>query len=159
MLDQQQDQHLEDFETTETQYSTMFIMLFPCQLLCCVIKGKIAITMSYAFLSNYILIFCMHLFGNTKVVFFIVFNTSKLLLFCISLSCVDGMLCFPFTIQIFIFATTCLPQLPQSFLLRYVLTDLFIPPPSLFSQYAFVHPQVFSVAKSKYCLLAHLMCH
>ena len=33
----------------------------------------------------------MHLFGDTKVVFFIVFNISKLLLFCISLSFVDSM--------------------------------------------------------------------
>ena len=34
---------------------------------------------SYTFLSDYILIFCMHLFDNRKDVFFIVFSTSKLL--------------------------------------------------------------------------------
>ena len=91
----------------------------------------------------------MHLFGNSKDVFFIVFN--KLLFFYISLSCVDSMLCFLFCIQIFIFAPTRLPQLPQSSLLRYILTDRFIPPPPFFSPYVFVHPQVFSVAESKPC--------
>ena len=72
--------------------------------------------------------------------FFVVFNTSKLLLFCISLSCVDGMSCFPFCIQIFVFTTTRLPQLPQSSLLGYIDTDLFILPPLLFSPYAFLFP-------------------
>ena len=64
-----------------------------------------------------------HLFGNMKDVFFIVFNTSKLLLFCISLSCVDRMSCFPPCIQIFIFAPTHLPHLPRSSFLRYILPD------------------------------------
>ena len=84
------------------------------------------------------------------IVFFIVFNTSNLLLFCISLSCVDGISCFPFHIQIFIFATARLPQLLQSSFLRYILTDLFIPPPHLFLHMPFfVDPQVFSVSDTK----------
>ena len=101
----------------------------------------ITIITSYIFLSDYILIFCTHLFGNTKDVFFIVFNTSKLLLFWISFSCVDGIFCFPFCFQIFIFAPT---SLSQSSLLRYIVTDLFIPPICLLSLYAFI-----SVAESK----------
>ena len=110
-----------------------FIMMFPCLHPWCVIKWKIFIIILYTFLSDYILVFSTHLFGVTKVfflvflfVFFIVFNISKLLLFCISLICIDGMLCFTFGIQAFVFATTHLPQLTQSSLVRYILTDLFI---------------------------------
>ena len=38
----------------------------------------------------------MHLFGDTKDVLFIVLNINKLLLFCIYISCVNAILCFPF---------------------------------------------------------------
>ena len=103
-----------------------FIMMFPCLRPWCVIKWKISIIILYTFLSDYILVFSTHLFGVMKVVFFIVFNIRKLLLFWISLICIDGMLCFTFWIQAFVFATTDLPQLTQSSPVRYILSDLFI---------------------------------
>ena len=99
MLDQQHDQHVEDFETMETQYSTNVHNVV--SMLASLMRHQMKDYHHhlYAFLSDYILIFCMHLFGDTKDVFFIVFNTSKPLLFCISLSGVDGMSCFKFCIQ------------------------------------------------------------
>ena len=84
------------------------------------IKWKITIITSPIFLSNYILIFCSHLFGDMKRVFFIVINTSKLFLFCFSLSCVDGMSCFP---NIYLCShppsTTSITYSSQSFLVKY----------------------------------------
>ena len=97
-------------------------------------------------------IFCTHLFGGMKDVFFIDFNTSKLLLFRISLSCVGSMLCLPFCIQIFIFVTTHLAQFPQSTFLRFILTDFSFHHHVCFLHMPFsVHPHVFSVPESKSC--------
>ena len=62
------------------------------------------------------------------------------------------MSCFPFCIQIFVFVTTCLPQIEQSsfsdislllFSLHQEVCFLHMP--------FFVHPQVFSVAEIKPC--------
>ena len=111
--------------------------------------------------------FCMHLLGDMKDVSFNVFNNSKLLLFCISLTCVDSMSCFPFCIQIFIFAPNCLPQPSTYSLHRYILTDLFIPPLFLSSLYAFLCPPASLLCSREQtlfqlqpnCLLAHLWCH
>ena len=75
---------------------------FHAKLLWCVIKGKYLhhlVCISDQLHPDFLYAFVWW----HKNVSFIVFSTSKLLLFCISLSCVDGMLCFPFCIQIFIF--------------------------------------------------------
>ena len=136
MPEQQQDQHMIDSDITKAQYSTIIHNEFP--MLASLMRHHVT---DYCHHLVYIslrlhLVFCTH-FGDAKVDSFIVFNISKLLLFCISLSCVDGTLCFTFWIQTFIFATTRLPQLTQSSLLRYILTKLSISPSRLLSACAF----------------------
>ena len=158
---------MEDSETTETQYSANIHN--GVSMLSSLMRHQVKNYHHHLvyILSDYILIFCTHLFGDRKYVFFIVFNTGKLLLFCICLSCVDRMLYFLLCIQIFIFGPTHLPQLPQSSLLRCNLTDLFIVPPRLFSSYAFLCPatsflcsrEYLVSTSTKYCLLAHLWYH
>ena len=137
MLDQQQDQHVKHCKTTETQYSIIIYKVV--SKLASLIRPQEKdyhhqlVCISHQLHPNSL--YGMHLFGDTKNVFF---RTSKLLLFCISLSCVDVMLYFPFF-------SKYLSLLPPAFhnfhtLLRHILSDLFIPPLSLFSSCTFLCP-------------------
>ena len=98
------------------------------------------------------LIFYMHLFGSMKDVFFIDFNTSKLLLFCISVSCVGSMLCLPFCIKYL----SLLPPTLHNFH-NLLFSDLSLLTFSFHHHACFlhmpfsVHAQVFSVPESKSC--------
>ena len=104
----------------------------------------ITIITPYIFLSDYILIFCTHLSGYMKDVFF-VSNTSKFL-FCISLTACRG----------FLFASKYLSLLPIAFhnFHNLLFSDMSLLTFSFQQHVCFihiVHPQIFSVAESKPC--------